>query len=234
MNLLNRLRERARQEGIAKMIQYIGWAGYDSLRCLARDAAFDLTYSGGLLNNCKTLYKHLGANDVYHSDYDALKLIFQFCSPINDQDVLVDVGCGKGRVINYWLSQAVKNRIIGLEIDPQIAEQTAKQFARWPNVNVAPGDAIANLPSDGTLFYFYNPFAHEKVAEFECRLRGLSNNRPVRVVYYNPKSLDVFNSEYWDIEHIDFEQDLGVKRWGRINKFHDLALLHRKPIGKIT
>lgn len=35
-----------------------------------------------------------------------------------------------------------------------------------------------------------------------------------KVIYYNPKSIHVFyNNNYWDIRHINFEKDLGVKRW---------------------
>lgn len=228
MNVVDRLRERVHQEGMRKTVQYIGLAGYDCIRCLARDAMFDFKYSGSLLDNRKSLYKHLGANDVYHSDYDALHLIFDFCCLVEEKDVLVDVGCGKGRVINYWLSQGLKNQIIGLELDPDIAKQTSNQFIRWPNVSVSSGDAIANLPTEGSLFYFYNPFSREKVAQFEQRISELSANKPVKVIYYNPKSIDVFNPNKWNIETINFEQDLGIKRWGRINKFHDLSIIQSR------
>lgn len=228
MNVIDRLRERAKQEGIIKAVKYIGCAGYDNARSMARDALFDFKYSGWLLDNRKSLYKHLGANDVYHSDYDALKLIFDYCCSVNTGDILVDVGCGKGRVINYWLSRGLNNYMIGLELDPDIAAQTAKQFARWPNVSINAGDAIHNLPLTGTLFYFYNPFAKAKVSEFENRLSQLPPGRPLKVVYYNPKSIDVFSPETWDIEYLDFEHDLGIKRWGRINKFHNLAIIQRK------
>lgn len=228
MNVFDRLRERAKQEGIFKTIEYMGYAAYDSARSIARDSLFDFKYSGGLLDNRRSLYKHLGANDVYHSDYDALKLIFDFCCPVHSDDILVDVGCGKGRVINYWLSRGLQNHMIGLELDPAIAAQTAKQFATWPNVRITAGDALANLPMTGTLFYFYNPFAKEKVMEFEQRLNKLPPDKRVKVVYYNPKSVDVFSPPAWDIEHLNFEHDLGIKRWGRINKFHELAIITRK------
>jgi SAM-dependent methyltransferase len=225
MNLANRLKERMKQEGVLKTIQYAGSATYDTLRCLARDAAIDLKFSGRLLDNRKSRYPHLGANDVYHSDYDALKLIFNYCCPVMEKDVLVDVGCGKGRVINYWLSQGYSNPIIGLELDPAIAAQTAAQFSHRSNVKILEGDAIRNLPRDGTLFYFYNPFAENKVREFEQRLHKISQNTPTTVVYYNPKSLPAFRNNQWRIEQLNFEQDLGVRRWGRINKFHDLAII---------
>jgi len=195
---------------------------------MARDAVIDFKYCGNVLDNCKTLYKHLGANDVYHSDYDALSIIFNFCCPVAETDVLVDVGCGKGRVINYWLSQGLRNRMIGLELDPDIANQTAKQFERRPNVSILAGDAIANIPLEGSLFYFYNPFSRERVALFEEKLRKLAAAKTVKVIYYNPKSIDAFSPAMWHIEHINFDQDLGIKRWGRISKYHDLSLIQSK------
>lgn len=70
-------------------------------------------------------FKRLGANGVYHTDYSVINTIFSLV-PIGEQDVLVDVGCGKGRVINYWLSQGYTNKMVGLELDPQVAAQTVQ------------------------------------------------------------------------------------------------------------
>ena len=228
MSLTNRLKERVKQEGILKALRYWGCSSYDTVRSLTRDTLLDLYYGGKILDNCKSLYSHLGSNEVYHSDYDALNLIFNYCCPVEQMDVLVDVGCGKGRVLNYWLSRGLKNPLVGLELDPDIASQTAAQFRQRPNVSILSGDAIENLPKDGTLFYFYNPFIQTKVAEFEEQMRQLSQNKPLRVIYYNPKSLIVFQNKSWSIDCINFEQDLGLKRWGRINKFHDLAIISSK------
>ncbi|MCX7781846.1 MAG: class I SAM-dependent methyltransferase [Negativicutes bacterium] len=225
MNIVHRVKERIRQEGLALALKYAGCASYDTLRCCIRDAAVDFRYSGRLLTNRKTRFSHLGAHDVYHSDYDALNLIFNYCHPIKDDDVLVDVGCGQGRVINYWLSRGLRNSIVGIELDPAIAGQTAAQFARQPNVRIVAGNALEHLPADGTLYYFYNPFAADKVREFAVRLQAAAGVKPRTVLYYNPQSLDAFPEDRWQAEHINFERDLGIKRWGRINKFHELAIL---------
>jgi hypothetical protein len=50
-------------------------------------------------------------------------------------------------------------------------------------------------------------------------------NKPIKIIYYNPKSIDVFNNGKWIISYINFEKDLGYRRWGRINKYHDLAII---------
>jgi len=187
-----------------------------------------MRYSGKLLNgNIKTSYKHLGANDVYHTKYSVLPIIFKMV-PISKNDVLVDVGCGKGRVINYWLSRKLSNKIIGLELDKDVAKKTASHLSRWNNVTIINGNAIKNIPKDGTIFYFYNPFSEEMVNLFEETLSVLYKNKPIKIVYYNPKSIKAFQNNKWEVKYINFEKDLGYKRWGRINKFHDLAIIKNK------
>ena len=201
---------------------------YHGIRDCFYNTAIDVRFSGRRLNgNSKTSYKHLGANDVYHTSYFVMPHIFKLV-PISENDVLVDVGCGKGRVINYWLSCKLKNRIIGLELDPELAKRTSRQFSRWKNVSIIAGDAVSNIPPDGTIFYFYNPFCEEKVRQFEEALSGMFKSKPIKLIYYNPKSIDLFNNSKWEVKHLNFENDLGIKRWGRINKFHELSIVTRK------
>ncbi|MCX8129374.1 MAG: methyltransferase domain-containing protein [Clostridia bacterium] len=230
MSYSYRLKSRVHEEGFAYTIKYIVYVVFYCLTSFIRNTFLDFRYSGrSLRGNHKSLFKDFGANDTYHTDYSVMPLIFRNLK-ITPSDVLVDVGCGKGRVINYWLSQKYKNRIIGLELDPKIAAKTSAQLKRHKNVRIISGDAISNLPPYGTIFYFYNPFCEEKVKSFENRLSELSTDRQLTVVYYNPKSLHAFKNQNWIIEHIDFERDFGVRRWGRMNKYHDLAIIKRRKI----
>lgn len=228
MDYVYRLKSRVKDEGIINALIYIIYLCCKCPVDFFYETFLDLRYSGRLLSgNHKTSYKHLGANDVYHTSYSVMPLIFKFVE-ISPQDVLVDVGCGKGRVINYWLSRRYTNQIVGLELDPKIAMQTISQFSKYDNVNIFVGDAVEKLPDNGTIFYFYNPFCEEKVIQFEKRLAQMSANRPITIIYYNPKSVHLFNKTTWDIKLINFERDFGIRRWGRFNKYHDLAIIIRK------
>ncbi len=234
MNIIQRLLKRIHNEGLYKTIKYIIYASSYCLREVFCNIIIDLICSHRLLNgNIKTAYKWLGSNDIYHSKYSSLPIIFRFVR-IKSNDVLVDVGCGKGRVINYWVFKRYKNKIIGLELDRTIAKHTAYQFSRYKNITIIPGNALLNIPSDGTVFYFYNPFSKELVAQFEEILSDKFRNKPIRIIYYNPKSIDVFDNGRWNIKYINFEKDLGYKKWGRINKYHDLAIIKNKVNHKIN
>jgi hypothetical protein len=228
MNYYKRITRRIQNEGMFKTMQYMLLVSLYCSREFIYNICLDLRYSHRLLKgNHKSLYKSQGANDVYHTRYSVMHIIFHFV-PIKKSDVLVDVGCGKGRVINYWLSKKYHNKIYGLELDRNIALRTTKQFAKWKNVTIVPGDAISNIPNNGTILYFYNPFSEEVVRRFEKTLIERFKNRKVTIVYYNPKSIHVFQNQNWKIRYINFDRDLGLKRWGRINKYHELAIIKKR------
>ncbi len=157
---------------------------------IVRNAIRDLRYGGLLGGTIKTKQAHLGAHDVGNAEYDELARLFASVSVAPD-DVIVDVGCGKGRAINWFLSQYPRNAIVGIELDPDVCARTAKRLRRKPNVTVLCGDATELLPENGTLFYLFNPFEEPVLAKFaEALLRGSGDGR--RVVYYNCKFLGPF------------------------------------------
>jgi len=158
---------------------------------LFRNAYLDLRYGAFLGGTRKTPYSHLGIEDTANTDYGVLPLIFT--GRIRDSDVLVDIGCGKGRVINWWLSQGLCNRIIGIEIDEGVAAATRRRLARFGNVEIIAGDVIQHLPSEGTLFYLFNPFKAFAVEAFKNRLAQLvSGRKDVTILYYNCVHAEVF------------------------------------------
>ena len=79
-----------------------------------RNAALDFRFGafvGGKIE--ESAFSAEGANAPGNSDYEVLAQVFDGRISLND--VLVDIGCGRGRVLNYWLSLGLGNRIYGLE-----------------------------------------------------------------------------------------------------------------------
>jgi precorrin-6B methylase 2 len=111
--------------------------------------------------------------------------------------VLVDVGCGKGRVLNYWLHSGLKNRIYGLELDPEFAGFAARRLAKYKNVTILAGDAIENLPDDATLIFLYNPFEGDVLERLKERLKQKYAHRlhTIRILYYSCMFIDVFRQD---------------------------------------
>jgi len=139
-----------------------------------------------------------------NSDYYVLSRIFQQIT-VQESDVLVDVGCGRGRVINWWLSHFPRNVVVGIEVDKDIARQAQKRLRKYKNVTVISGDAIESIPEDGTIFYLYNPFEAEMVEAFKDRLASLFDpSHGILLLYYNCKHLSVFEDDpRWRVETVD-------------------------------
>src|SRR5690606_1311287 len=89
----------------------------------ARNALLDLRYGGFLGGTIKSRYEHLGAHDVGNVDYDVLATLFRAVD-VHPDDVIVDVGAGKGRALNWFLSRYPGTRLYGIELDPEVCART--------------------------------------------------------------------------------------------------------------
>ncbi len=155
----------------------------------------DLRYGGLLGGTIRSRYEHLGAFHVTNTPYDDLPFLFARAD-VTPDDVFVDVGCGKGRVINWLLAHHPQNRIVGIELDPEVCAATTKRLRRFGNVQIVCGDATSLLPESGTLFYLFNPFDGQVLRRFAAAfLAGADPAKRRRIVYYNCKFVDVFRDD---------------------------------------
>ena len=167
-----------------------------------RNAAVDLRFGGFLGGTIRTRYAHLGAFHVANSDYDDLPLLFA-AAEITPDDVLVDVGCGKGRVINWFLMRHPANRIVGIELDPEVCASTARRLRRFEQVTILCGDATTMLPSDGTVFFLFNPFDEAVLGRFIDAFLAPGSERR-RIVYYNCEFVQLFlDDPRFEVRRID-------------------------------
>lgn len=182
---------------IATRVRSAGW--------IARSIATDLRYGGILSGNIGSRYQRAGAYNIVNSPYSLLPHIFG--GRISPHDVLVDVGCGKGRVINWWLAQGLRNRIFGLEIDPDVASATARRLSGFANVTIINDDATVAVPKDATLLYMYNPFDRAATERFKDNVTRRFRRRGITVLYWNPHWLEVFEDDpRWTTQLIEMTE----------------------------
>ena len=162
-----------------------------------------------------------GSYGAAPTDHGALSLIFD--GLVEPSDVFVDVGCGRGRAIRWWLSRGYKNKIIGIELDAEAARYAKAKLSDWNNVEIVHSNILENIPADGTLFYLYNPFNQSVLESFRDQIvRVFRAARPPILVYYNCKHVDVFrNDSRWDVE----ERDLRDASSNFARFFHRLAII---------
>ncbi len=156
-----------------------------------------------------------------NSDVECLQRIFDH--RIKASDVLVDVGCGRGRVINWWLDHGCHNQVFGIELDPATAERTRRRLRGHKNVTIITGDAAQNIPPQGTLFYLFNPFDAPTLAAFKDRLKETAADpKNVRIFYYTPTHIQVFQDDpAWNVQIETIEAS-------RAAQFNPLAVITMK------
>jgi SAM-dependent methyltransferase len=178
------------------------------LRAKMATALLDLRFGRLLRGAQETRFAQMGAYAISNSSYAAVRHLFR--GRVKDSDVLVDVGCGKGRVINSWLADGYTNRVIGVELDAEVAASTRARLRHFHNVSIVCGDIVANFPDDGTLFYLFNPFDAPAMMRFKDRLKESVARRSMgeaTVIYYNCRHAEVFAKdescgvEYGMLEH---------------------------------
>jgi SAM-dependent methyltransferase len=158
-----------------------------------RNVFRDLRYGKVLGGNVTTRYAHLGSFDIGNSDYEDIAVVLD-AAAVGPDDVVVDVGCGKGRVLNWLLAHHPHTTLVGIELDPDVCAATARRLRRHPQVSMRCGDATEMLPPEGTLFFLFNPFDETVMRRFAAALLALPK-RPRRVVYHNCKFVDVFRED---------------------------------------
>jgi SAM-dependent methyltransferase len=186
---------------------------------LVRNLLLDLRFGAFLGGSIKTSHATLGAYDVSNSDYRALSYLF--ADRVLPGDELVDLGCGKGRVLNWWLSRGWRNRMVGIELDQRVAERARDRLRRYPNVRIIAGDAVEHVPSDGTVFYMFNPFDVRVMTRLRDKLERMEPpDRRLTIIYYNCAHVDVFErSPRWLVERLVLPDQ----------RLHPAAIMTRVP-----
>ena len=175
---------------------------YETVRTLY----YDLKYGGYCGREKLSPFTSRGANGTQSVEYWMLDVLFKKRSGLTIQpsDVLVDVGCGWGRVINFWLMQGYRNSLVGVELDPEVAEPTRQRLRRFDNVSIITGDIVDNIPSDATIFWLYNPFNEIMMAACKRKREALvSVRRNVTLLYDLCHQAHLFeNDANWRVEDL--------------------------------
>ena len=113
---------------------------------------------------------------------------------LNKDNILIDYGCGKGRV-GFFLHYASGCKSIGLEYDREIylqAEANKNSAAKGNGILFYHADAAEFPVEDADSFYFFNPFSVEILKSVMGRITEsyYANPRKMRLFFYYP------NDEY--------------------------------------
>ena len=141
---------------------------------------------GGKCTNRTIASKHYdqGAHDLQNSDYRCMEQLFE-AVPLRPDDVFVDVGCGEGRVLTYHDRHGFQGRLIGVELDEEIASRAARRVAHCKNAEIINKNILdcSAVIAEGTAFFLFNPFTGNVLNSFLEMLEKNGRN-DVRIYYF--------------------------------------------------
>lgn len=105
---------------------------------------------------------------------------------LKKEDVLVDYGCGKGR-IGFFLNNQVGCKVIAIDHSKrllEVAKKNLKSYGDNGNIAFVHSKAEEYVPDEANCFYFFNPFS-TKIFRYVLRKINESKER-------NPREILVF------------------------------------------
>lgn len=130
---------------------------------------------------------------------------------IRKKQVLLDYGCGKGRV-DFFLAYQAGCRSIGIEYDDRIYEKAVEnQKAAVSSGGVRMEQANAEMfpvPPEVDRIYFFNPFSVEILQKVMNRILDsyYEQMRPIQLFFYYPS--DEYLSYLMTVDELMFEDEI--------------------------
>ena len=147
-------------------------------------------------------------------DYGNLFRVAKVLDP-GPEDVFYDMGSGRGRILCVMAQRPMK-RVVGVELLEGLCEQArinaARMRGRRSEVEVCCGDVCKVDLSDGTIYFYYQPFGPATFAEVLERIRATleTNPRRVRLVDYRSKFEEVLDAADWLEKYDSFRTRTGA------------------------
>ena len=130
---------------------------------------------------------------------------------IRKRDVVLDYGCGKGRV-DFFLSYQTKAAAIGIEYDERIyqrALENKKTAASRAKVEFVLARAeMYEVPPEINRCYFFNPFSVEILRKVMARIieSYYSNPREIYLFFYYPS--EEYISYLMTVKEVEFYDEI--------------------------
>lgn len=127
------------------------------------------------------------------------------------EDVVLDYGCGKGRV-GFFLSHQTKARTIGIEYDERIYQEAVENRKNAPSK--AKADFVLTraeeyaVPAEVNRCYFFNPFSVEILHKVMARILESWYEAPREVFLFFYYPADEYVSFLMGVEELDFYDEI--------------------------
>lgn len=151
--------------------------------------------------------------DQYHHPYEptpyAVLQRLADSGLIGKENVVLDYGCGKGRV-DFFLAHQTKARTIGIEYDARIyrvALENQKSCKAEAEFVLSRAEAY-EVPAEVDRCYFFNPFSVEILHKVMARILEsyYASPREILLFFYYPE--DAYISYLMTVDALDFYDEI--------------------------
>lgn len=156
----------------------------------------------------------LGADEYHHpyepTPYSVLERLAD-SGLISKDDVVLDYGCGKGRV-SFFLSYRAKAKTIGIEYDDRIY-QDALANQKTTISRFKPDFALTRaeeyeVPQEVNRCYFFNPFSVEILQKVMARIMESWYDRPREIFLFFYYPADEYISCLMTVDELEFYDEI--------------------------
>ncbi len=181
----------------------------------------------------------LGADEYHHpyepTPYSVLERLAS-SGLISKDDVVLDYGCGKGRV-GFFLSYRRSVKTIGIEYDDRIY-QGALENQKTTISRIKPDFVLTRaeeyeVPRSVNRCYFFNPFSAEILHKVMARIMEswYENPREVYLFFYYPA--DAYISYLMTVDELEFYDEIECEDLFAGNDPRERIMIFRLPDYKI-
>ncbi len=130
---------------------------------------------------------------------------------IRKKDVVLDYGCGKGRV-DFFLAYQTKANTLGIEYDERIYQgalenrKTAVSRARTEFVPTRAEEY--EVPAEVNRFYFFNPFSVELLRKVMARIMGSYYEKPREMFLFFYYPSEEYISYLMTVDELEFYDEI--------------------------
>ena len=133
---------------------------------------------------------------------------------VRKNDVILDYGCGKGRV-DFFLSYQIRAKTIGIEYDDRIYaaavdnEKTASS-ANFVSFLLQNAEEY-EVPLEVNIIYFFNPFSIEILQKVMARITSSYYLKPRRMLLFIYYPSDEYISYLMTVDELEFMDEIDCR-----------------------
>ena len=151
---------------------------------------------------------------------------------IGKDDVVLDYGCGKGRV-GCFLSWRTKAKTLGIEYDPRIGEKALENRETTAS-RIKPDFVLTRaesyeVPSKVNRCYFFNPFSVEILHKVMARILESYYEKPREVLLFFYYPSDEYISYLMTVEELEFYDEIECEDLFEGNQNRERILIFQLP-----